>query len=170
MEKSQMKEFLREAWKEVFQTETVNDDDNFFEIAGDSIKAVQLASWLAQKGVKLELGTIFTAQTFGDIAETLTEMQPMYVPEELVTKDIANRELGGGFQSSASSTPGANAAAQNAVNQQLCDPAQNAAAQQLCDPAQNAANQQLCDPAQNAAAQQLCDPAQNAANQQLAAV
>lgn len=152
MNQEKMKELLKEAWKEVFQTKTANDDDNFFEIAGDSIKAVQLASWLAQKGVKLDLKNIFTAQTLGKIAETLTETEPMYVPEKLLTKEIAREEFRQIGQQNSPQT----AAMQNAANQQQCDPAKgsaipNAANQQLCDPAkgssmQNAANQQQCDP------------------------
>ncbi len=59
MTKAEMKELLREAWKEVFETEEVSDDADFFEEGGDSIKAVQLSSWLVQKGVKLDLERFF---------------------------------------------------------------------------------------------------------------
>jgi aryl carrier-like protein len=53
-----MKSLLQQAWSEVFQTDKVEDSDDFFEQGGDSIKAVQLSAWLIQKGVKLDLADI----------------------------------------------------------------------------------------------------------------
>ena len=94
MTQAEMKDLLAEAWKEVFQVDTVEDDADFFEAGGDSIMAVQLAAWLIQKGVKLDLVDIFTASTFGAMAEKLTEGKPMYVPAEMMTKEIAAKEMG----------------------------------------------------------------------------
>ena len=94
MTQTEMKDLLAEAWKEVFQVDTVEDNADFFEAGGDSIMAVQLAAWLIQKGVKLDLVDIFTASTFGAMAEKLTEGKPMYVPAEMMTKEIAAKEMG----------------------------------------------------------------------------
>lgn len=88
MTKTEMKDLLREAWKEVFDTEEVSDDADFFKEGGDSIKAVQLSSWLVQKGIKLDLGKIFYTPVFSQLADTLEETDPMYVPDQLMTREL----------------------------------------------------------------------------------
>ena len=163
MTRDEMKELLIQAWKDVFDVESVSEDADFFEEGGDSIKAVQLSSWLVQKGVKLDLGKIFYTPVLADMAETLEETDPMYVPDERMTKELIQEK----YMEVMSGEPPAPAPApvSEQESQQLCDPANNAQAdQQLCDPTNNAqAGQQLCDPANNAQAdQQLCDPANNA--------
>lgn len=89
MSKEEMKELFGQAWKEVFQTEEVTDESDFFELGGDSIKGVQIVTWLLQKGIKLEMMKVFTEPTFGELSEYLEETQPMYVPEAVVTKEMA---------------------------------------------------------------------------------
>ena len=158
MTKKEMKELFAQAWKEVFQVEDVKDDDDFFELGGDSIKGVQIITWLLQKGIKLEAMKVFTEPTFGELCEYLEETKPMYVPESIVTKEMAGK---------ASPSP---ATAQQ--QGQLCTPEQMMAAQQgqLCTPEQMMAAQQgqLCTPEQMMAAQQgqLCTPQQMMAAQQ----
>ncbi len=165
-------EELRQAWKEVFEVEEVADDADFFAEGGDSIKAVQLSSWLRQKGIKLDLGKIFYTPVFSDMAETLEETEPMYVPDELMTKELINEKLndivqnGGGAQAA----PKAGAAQ---ANGQVCDPKEMPAAKpqadgQVCDPnkmpsAMPQADGQVCDPNKMAAPHaqpngQVCDP------------
>lgn len=88
MELNEKKELLKQAWKEVFEVEEVADDADFFEEGGDSIMAVKLSSWLIQKGIKLDLGKIFYTSVLSDMAETLEETEPMYVPDQLMTKEL----------------------------------------------------------------------------------
>ena len=59
MDLNEKKELLKQAWKEVFDVNEVADDADFFDEGGDSIKAVELSSWLIQKGIKPDLGKIF---------------------------------------------------------------------------------------------------------------
>ena len=156
---------LKQAWKEVFGVDEVADDADFFEEGGDSIMAVQLSSWLVQKGVKLDLGKIFYTPVLSDMAETLEETDAMFVPEELLTKDIMQKKLDEVMQEPSSP--------QGDDDQQICDPETmeqegTAPDQQICDPetmqpAGAAPDQQICDPETmqpSAAAfdQQLCDP------------
>ena len=122
---------LKQAWKEVFGVDEVADDADFFDDGGDSIKAVQLSSWLVQKGIKLDLGKIFYTPVLSDMAETLEETDAMYVPAELLTKDVMQQKLNEVMQESSSN--------QAADDQQICDPETmqqvNAADdQQICDP------------------------------------
>ena len=88
MDLNEKKELLKQAWKEVFDVKEVADDADFFDEGGDSIKAVELSSWLIQKGIKLDLGKIFYTSVLSDMAESLEETQPMYVPEKLMTKEL----------------------------------------------------------------------------------
>ena len=161
MTKAEMKELFAQAWKEVFQVEEVTDDTDFFEAGGDSIMAVQLAAWLIQKGVKLDLVDLFTSATFGAIAEKLTEGEPMYVPEEMMTKEIAAKEMGFSSveEAEAAEKAGFGAPAMNMQSpmggQQACSPM---GGQQVCSPM---GNQQVCNPMGN---QQVCNPAGNAAD------
>ena len=80
MSKEKMKQLLKEGWKAIFPESEAEDDSDFFDDGGDSIKAVQLVSWLMQKGVKLDMVKIFTDSKLINLAETLEETQPMYVP------------------------------------------------------------------------------------------
>ena len=156
---------LKQAWKEVFGVDEVADDADFFEEGGDSIMAVQLSSWLVQKGVKLDLGKIFYTPVLSEMAETLEETDAMFVPEELLTKDIIQKKLDEVMQEPSSP--------QGDDDQQICDPETmeqegTAPDQQICDPetmqpAGAAFDQQICDPETmqpSAAAfdQQICDP------------
>ena len=156
---------LKQAWKEVFGVDEVADDADFFEEGGDSIMAVQLSSWLVQKGVKLDLGKIFYTPVLSDMAETLEETDAMFVPEELLTKDIMQKKLDEVMQEPSSP--------QGDDDQQICDPETmeqegTAPDQQICDPetmqpAGTAPDQQICDPetmqpAGAAPDQQICDP------------
>ena len=156
---------LKQAWKEVFGVDEVADDADFFEEGGDSIMAVQLSSWLVQKGVKLDLGKIFYTPVLSDMAETLEETDAMFVPEELLTKDIMQKKLDEVMQEPSSP--------QGDDDQQICDPETmeqegTAPDQQICDPetmqpSAAAFDQQLCDPEMMkpsgaALNQQICDP------------
>ena len=107
---------LRQAWKEVFEVEEVADDADFFAEGGDSIKAVQLSSWLQQKGIKLDLGKIFYMPVFSDMAETLEETEPMYVPDELMTKELINEKLSDIMQNGGEAQGASEAAQPDAQN------------------------------------------------------
>ncbi len=161
MEASEMKELLKQAWKEVFQVEEVEDDADFFDAGGDSIMAVQLSAWLIQKGVKLDLADVFMTPVFGELAEKLVETAPVYIPEAMLTKEIAAKEMG------FSSVEEAETAQRRGFgfgfgmgNQQVCTPKEGEAAdglggQQVCTPGEGVEGQQTCTPAGD---QQVCSP------------
>ena len=60
MTNQEKKDLFVEAWKTVFDVDEVKDDDNFFEVGGDSMKGVQLVACLAEKGLKLDMLKIYT--------------------------------------------------------------------------------------------------------------
>ena len=157
MEQMEMKELLKQAWKEVFGIEEVSDDADFFEDGGDSIKAVQLSAWLRQKGVKLDLGVVFSAPLLSQMAESLQVTDPMYVPDKLLTKEMVKNK----YNELTGRAPAAPAEPKD--DDQICDPANNNKLfrwlgndDQICDPANNyklfgqqGNDDQICDPANN---------------------
>ena len=168
MTKETMKEMLREAWKSVFEVDDANDDADFFEDGGDSIKAVQLSAWLLQKGIKLDLGVIFSAPLLSQMAETLQETDPVYIPDKLLTKDMVQQKysevMKGNYNNPKADIPSEGT---GDSDQQICDPANN---QQMFSQMQQGEDQQICDPANNQQMftqmrqgedQQICDPANN---------
>ena len=132
---SEKKELLIQAWKEIFEVEQVSEDADFFEDGGDSIKAVQLSSWLLQKGIKLDLGKIFYTPVLSQMAETLEETDPVYVPEEMVTKELIGSKIDGIMKNMDSGK-----VPDKAQNEQICDP------QSMPQKTADQLNGQICDP------------------------
>ena len=87
MDNTQKKELFLQAWKEVLGVKEAGDDDNFFEVGGDSVKGVQLVAWLAQKGLKLDMLKLYTEPTVSQLVNELEEAQPLAVPAEMLTKE-----------------------------------------------------------------------------------
>ena len=132
-------ELMKQAWKEIFEVEDVPDDADFFEDGGDSIKAVQLSSWLLQKGLKLDLGKIFYTPVLSQMAETLEETDPVYVPDELVTKELVGSKINNIMKNMNSKGEPAPAATP-VQNEQVCDP------DAMPSKAVQKDNEQICDP------------------------
>ena len=147
MSQEEMKALLAEAWKEVFKVDEVSDDSDFFEAGGDSIMAVQISAWLIQKGVKLDLADVFMTPTFGAMADKLVETEPVYVPEAMLTKEIAAKEMGFSSVEEAEAAERRNLGIMG--DQQVCTPMGD---QQVCNPM---AGQQVCTPM---GGQQVCAP------------
>ncbi|MGC0318835.1 amino acid adenylation domain-containing protein [Kitasatospora acidiphila] len=60
---------LAEAWCQVLGLAEVGIDENFFELGGDSIMAIRVASKVRQAGVTLSSGDVFDHQTIAELAE-----------------------------------------------------------------------------------------------------
>lgn len=67
MSKSNEKDALLLAWKQVFKTDTVNDADNFFELGGTSLMAIEIESILFDKGFALSAADIFENPVLSDL-------------------------------------------------------------------------------------------------------
>ena len=87
MDNNQKKELFLQAWKEVLGVKEAGENDNFFEVGGDSIKGVQLVAWLAQKGLKLDMLKLYTEPTVSQMINELEETQPIAVPAEMLNKE-----------------------------------------------------------------------------------
>ncbi|NIM16561.1 MAG: amino acid adenylation domain-containing protein [Candidatus Aminicenantes bacterium] len=72
---NEIEETLAAVWGEVLGSEKVGIDDNFFEIGGDSIKAIQIVSKLQKHKWKLEVGQMFSHKTIRDLAKHLKPVE-----------------------------------------------------------------------------------------------
>ncbi len=78
---------LASAVAQVLNLEKVGIGDNFFDLGGDSLKAIELTSALEQTGYHVEVKTIFEAENLGKLAEKLVATCVM-VEAEIPAGDI----------------------------------------------------------------------------------
>lgn len=72
---------IYEIWKENLDMEEISVDDNFFEIGGDSLRAIKIRSDIAERsGVNLSVGDMMDSQTIRELAEIVRE-EKEYVEE-----------------------------------------------------------------------------------------
>lgn len=65
---------IAQIWAEVFRVERIGRDDNFFDLGGHSLVAIQIIARLRRKlGVELALPTIFKAPTVALLAQSILE-------------------------------------------------------------------------------------------------
>ena len=66
-------EIILEAWKKVLHQDEISTDDNYFEIGGDSIKALQVVSLLRKENIEFTMQQLFVNPTIKQLAEIVTE-------------------------------------------------------------------------------------------------
>ncbi|WP_233901867.1 phosphopantetheine-binding protein [Paenibacillus polymyxa] len=64
-------------WQSVLGLQTVGILDNFFDLGGDSIKAIQIASRAFQAGYKLDMKDLFQYPTVATLAPHMHEVSRM---------------------------------------------------------------------------------------------
>ncbi len=92
MMETKKERFIR-AWKSVFDLDEVKDDDNFFEVGGDSMKGVQLISILAGYGLKLDMLKLYTQPTVEELVEAAEEMDPVEIPADVINGSLSGEEI-----------------------------------------------------------------------------
>ncbi|WP_028595418.1 non-ribosomal peptide synthetase [Paenibacillus assamensis] len=65
---------LAELWTEVLGVERIGRDDNFFQLGGDSIKAIQVSSRLYKAGYAMEMKELFQQPVLKRFATTLSKV------------------------------------------------------------------------------------------------
>lgn len=86
---------LAETWQAVLHRSAISVDERFFEIGGDSIKAVQIVSRLRQAGLDLEVRAFLEAQTIAALAERLSKEQSAAAPGASVRVTLSSEDLAG---------------------------------------------------------------------------
>ncbi|WP_054741831.1 non-ribosomal peptide synthetase [Cellulosilyticum ruminicola] len=71
---NEMEEFILKLWQDILQLETISTEDNFFEIGGDSLLAIQCMNRLVKKYmVDISLQEIFTVSSIHSLAGIILE-------------------------------------------------------------------------------------------------
>lgn len=79
---TQVEALLESWWRELLTAERVSADDDFFDLGGDSIVAVQLFRKINSTfGVDLGLSTIFDARTIRQLADLISQNKKQTTPE-----------------------------------------------------------------------------------------
>ncbi|MBT2572379.1 amino acid adenylation domain-containing protein, partial [Bacillus sp. ISL-51] len=75
---SDIEKELAAIWSEVLGTENIGTDESFFELGGDSIKALQVSARLHQSGKQMAVKDVFSHPTIKELAHYVrTEQQPI---------------------------------------------------------------------------------------------
>jgi len=80
-----LEEAMLTAWREGLNTQNVSLDDNYFELGGDSIKAIQIVSCLRNAGYKLKVRDILSHITIYEIkkyVEIINQQQYDLTPKK----------------------------------------------------------------------------------------
>ena len=64
---------VMDVWKEVFEKDDIGLDDNFFEIGGDSIKAMRIYTALIERIAEVEIEDFYEAQTVREISKKIDD-------------------------------------------------------------------------------------------------
>lgn len=72
---------LARVWEELLGVAQPGREDNFFDLGGDSIRAIQMSSMISQYGYSLQPGAILQSQTLAGIAGRLEENRVPAAPE-----------------------------------------------------------------------------------------
>lgn len=86
-----MEPLMLTVWKEVLGDPNITVNDNFYELGGDSIKAIQVASLMLGKGIAIEVKDILTYHTIRHISAYATKANDAFRYHQGVVK--GEREL-----------------------------------------------------------------------------
>ena len=74
---SQVRDVIAQVWAEVLQRDNIGASENFFDLGGDSLKALEVISRVhALLGVELPLIAFFEDPTIAHLSEVVAELQP----------------------------------------------------------------------------------------------
>jgi acyl carrier protein len=67
----QIEEILTDIWKEVLHVKTLDVNDRFFDLGGDSFKAEIITDICLEKGIQVTPNDIFNYRTISEIAKNI---------------------------------------------------------------------------------------------------
>src|SRR6202007_636624 len=82
-----IEEALAAIWAELLKVDQVGRNDDFFELGGPSLLAIELIERVRQLGLSLEVRDLFMAPTLATLAGTLKEADAPTIPANLITKE-----------------------------------------------------------------------------------
>ncbi|MCA1568700.1 MAG: condensation domain-containing protein, partial [Acidobacteria bacterium] len=75
-----VEEALASIWAEVLRLERIGIHDNFFDLGGDSIRAIQVHAKARQAGIGFSTTQLFRFQTISELAQEATSTSEKYLP------------------------------------------------------------------------------------------
>lgn len=84
---TELEQVLAEVWSRVLGVEQIGIKDNFFDLGGDSIKAIQILALLRKNQVKLEIKDLFDYPTIEGLIPHLKTLERQ-IAQDLVTGKI----------------------------------------------------------------------------------
>ncbi|KPA18703.1 plipastatin synthase subunit D [Candidatus Magnetomorum sp. HK-1] len=78
---------LADVWKNLLGRKQIGIHDNYFDLGGDSIKAIQIASRLAQEGIKLEISTLLLNPTIAELSDKVIKTE-LIIDQGTVTGNV----------------------------------------------------------------------------------
>ncbi|MBD0378728.1 non-ribosomal peptide synthetase [Paenibacillus sedimenti] len=84
---SELEQTLVQIWQEVLGSERIGIRDNFFDLGGDSIKGIQVASRLFKHGLQLEMKDLFRYPFIEELVELVTRVK-REISQETVTGEV----------------------------------------------------------------------------------
>ncbi|MEM5605639.1 phosphopantetheine-binding protein [Bacillus cereus] len=79
---------IAKVFQEILGTERVGIDDSFFELGGDSIKAIRIVSRLREYGYEINVRTIMQNRTIRNISTRVNKAEIKVVDQQEVVGDI----------------------------------------------------------------------------------
>ncbi len=86
-------EMLTALWQEVLSLERIGVNDRFFDIGGDSMKAVKISELCLEKGIKISAKDIFTYKTVAKIVQNVN-FDTIKCDNHVNTDTIFNEQVG----------------------------------------------------------------------------
>ena len=84
--RNKIEEKLVWAWEKALGRKKIGINDNYFELGGDSIKAIQVAAFLSKENLKIQVRDIFQYPVISDLAAHVTE--DIYSTDQNTVTDI----------------------------------------------------------------------------------
>ncbi|MGM2841758.1 amino acid adenylation domain-containing protein [Bacillus cereus group sp. Bce002] len=84
--KTSTEEKLIEKWKEIFKSENIGIEDNFFDLGGDSVTLINLFSTLQKESPALTVTDLFKYQTIEELGEFLDGFKNSDLKEQKVIR------------------------------------------------------------------------------------
>ncbi|MEM6401049.1 MAG: amino acid adenylation domain-containing protein, partial [Cyanobacteria bacterium P01_D01_bin.116] len=85
---NQIETSLAEIWKDILQVEKVGINNNFFELGGDSILAIQIISRANQVGIQITPKQLFQYQTIAELAAVTTQTPSIKAEQGIITGSV----------------------------------------------------------------------------------
>lgn len=85
---SKEEERVAEVFTEILGNQRINSKSNFFELGGDSIKAIRMVSKFRDLGYEISISTILQNKTVKEIAERLKYKKNVLIPQEMIIGEI----------------------------------------------------------------------------------